>query len=157
MFADKREDVEEVHAGDIAAMLGLKDTFTGDTLCDPNKPIVLEKISFPEPVIECRHRAEHARPTRTRWAIALRRLAEEDPTFKIEVDDKLGQTKIKGMGELHLEVLVDRMMREFGVQATVGRPRVAYRETITRAVRVRHDVQAPDGRFGPVRARRDRV
>ncbi len=131
MFADSREDVTEVHAGDIAAILGLKDTFTGETLCDPDKPIVLETIKFPDPVIEVAVEP-NSKADQDKMGIALRRLAEEDPTFKVEVDDKLGQTKIRGMGELHLEVLVDRMMREFGVQATVGRPRVAYRETITR-------------------------
>jgi len=135
LFADSREDVEEVQAGDIAAILGLKNTFTGDTLCDPDKPIVLEKISFPEPVIELSIEP-NSKADQDKMGNALRRLAEEDPTFKIEVDDKLGQTKIKGMGELHLEILVDRMMREFGVQANVGRPRVAYRETITRPVRI---------------------
>lgn len=135
MFADRREDVDEVHAGDIAAILGLKDTFTGDTLADMNNPIILEKISFPEPVIEVAIEP-NTKGDQDKMGEALRRLAEEDPTFKVEVDDKLGQTKIKGMGELHLEVLVDRMMREFGVQATVGRPRVAYRETITKPVRV---------------------
>jgi elongation factor G len=134
MFADRREDVEEVHAGDIAAILGLKETFTGDTLCDPNNPLILETISFPDPVIEVAVEP-NSKADQDKMGVALRRLAEEDPTFKIEVDDKLGQTKIKGMGELHLEVLVDRMMREFGVQATVGRPRVAYRETITRSYR----------------------
>jgi elongation factor G len=131
MFADRREDIEEVHAGDIAAILGLKATFTGDTLCDTDHPITLEKISFPEPVIEVAIEP-NTKGDQDKMGEALRRLAEEDPTFKVEVDDKLGQTKIRGMGELHLEVLVDRMMREFGVQATVGRPRVAYRETITR-------------------------
>lgn len=135
MFASDREDVEEVHAGDIAAVLALKNTFTGDTLCDQNHPIVLEKISFPEPVIEVAIEP-NTKGDQDKMGEALRRLAEEDPTFKVEVDDKLGQTKIRGMGELHLEVLVDRMMREFGVQATVGRPRVAYRETITRESRV---------------------
>jgi elongation factor G len=134
MFADRREDIEEVRAGDIAAVLALKDTFTGDTLADESKPIVLEKISFPEPVIEVAIEP-NTKADQDKMGNALRRLAEEDPTFKIEVDDKLGQTKIKGMGELHLEVLVDRMLREFGVQATVGKPRVAYRETITRPVR----------------------
>lgn len=134
MFADSREDITEVHAGDIAAVLALKDTFTGDTLSDENKPIVLEKISFPEPVIEVAVEP-NTKADQDKMGNALRRLAEEDPTFKIEVDDKLGQTKIKGMGELHLEVLVDRMKREFGVEATVGKPRVAYRETMTRAVR----------------------
>ncbi|HLU10432.1 MAG TPA: elongation factor G [Oceanobacillus sp.] len=133
LFADRREDVEEVHAGDIAAVLALKNTFTGDTLCDPDNPIVLERISFPEPVIEVAIEP-NTKGDQDKMGEALRRLAEEDPTFKVEVDDKLGQTKIRGMGELHLEVLVDRMMREFGVQATVGRPRVAYRETITRNV-----------------------
>ena len=135
MFADRREDVEEVHAGDIAAVLALKETFTGDTLCELDKPIVLEKISFPEPVIEVAIEP-NSKGDQDKMGIALRRLAEEDPTFKVEVDEKLGQTKIRGMGELHLEVLVDRMMREFGVQASVGRPRVAYRETITRSVRI---------------------
>ncbi|MFN8528742.1 MAG: elongation factor G [Anaerolineae bacterium] len=135
MFADKREDIEEVRAGDIAAILALKDTFTGDTLSDESKPIVLEKISFPEPVIEVAIEP-NTKADQDKMGNALRRLAEEDPTFKIEVDEKLGQTKIKGMGELHLEVLVDRMKREFQVEATVGRPRVAYRETITRANKV---------------------
>ena len=135
MFADRREDVDEVHAGDIAAILGLKDTFTGDTLSDQDKPIVLEQISFPEPVIEVAIEP-NTKSDQDKMGIALRRLAEEDPTFKVEVDDKLGQTKIRGMGELHLEVLIDRMMREFGVEATVGRPRVAYRETITKPARV---------------------
>lgn len=135
MFADKREDVEEVHAGDIAAVLALKESFTGDTLADADHPIVLEKISFPDPVIEVAIEP-NTKGDQDKMGIALRRLAEEDPTFRVEVDDKLGQTKIRGMGELHLEVLVDRMMREFGVQATVGRPRVAYRETITRDVRI---------------------
>lgn len=135
MFADRREDVEEVHAGDIAAILGLKDTFTGETLCAPDSPIVLETISFPDPVIEVAVEP-NSKADQDKMGIALRRLAEEDPTFKVEVDDKLGQTKIRGMGELHLEVLVDRMLREFGVEATVGRPRVAYRETITRNVRI---------------------
>lgn len=135
MFADRREDIDEVHAGDIAAILGLKDTFTGDTLSAPDNPIILEKISFPEPVIEVAIEP-NTKGDQDKMGEALRRLAEEDPTFKVEVDDKLGQTKIRGMGELHLEVLVDRMMREFGVQASVGRPRVAYRETITKPVRI---------------------
>src|SRR5690606_11494468 len=133
LFADRREDVEEVHAGDIAAVLALKNTFTGDTLCDPDNPIELERISFPEPVIEVAIEP-NTKGDQDKMGEALSRLAEEDPTFKVEVDDKLGQTKIRGMGELHLEVLVDRMMREFGVEATVGRPRAAYRETITRNV-----------------------
>ncbi len=133
MFADRREDIEEVHAGDIAAILALKDTFTGDTLCAPENPIVLEKIKFPDPVIEVAIEP-NSKADQDKMGIALRRLAEEDPTFKVEVDES--QTKLRGMGELHLEVLVDRLMREFGVQATVGRPRVAYRESITRSSRV---------------------
>jgi len=135
MFADRREDVEEVHAGDIAAIIGLKDTFTGDTLSAPNAPVLLENIKFPAPVVEVAIEPD-SKADQDKMGIGLRKLAEEDPTFQIEVDDALGQTKIKGMGELHLEVLVDRLMREFGVQATVGRPRVAYRETITRSARV---------------------
>ncbi len=135
MFADRREDIEEVHAGDIGAVLALKGTFTGDTLCDPSAPVVLERITFPEPVIEVAIEP-NTKADQDKMGEALRRLAEEDPTFRVEVDDKLGQTKIRGMGELHLEVIVDRMMREFGVQATVGRPRVAYRESITRESRV---------------------
>jgi elongation factor G len=133
MFADRREDIEEVHAGDIAAILALKETFTGDTLCAPENPIVLEAIKFPEPVIEVAIEP-NSKADQDKMGIALRRLAEEDPTFKVEVDES--QTKLRGMGELHLEVLVDRLMREFGVQATVGRPRVAYRESITRSSRV---------------------
>jgi elongation factor G len=135
MFADRREDVEEVHAGDIAAIIGLKETFTGETLCAAEQPIILENITFPDPVIEVAVEPD-SKADQDKLGLALRRLAEEDPTFKVEVDDQLGQTKIKGMGELHLEVLVDRMLREYGVQATVGRPRVAYREAITRNSRV---------------------
>ena len=135
MFADRREDVSEVHAGDIAAVIGMKETFTGDTLSDPNKPILLENISFPAPVVEVAIEP-NTKADQDRMGVGLRKLAEEDPTFQVEVDDQLGQTKIKGMGELHLEVLVDRLMREYGVEARVGRPRVAYRETITRSVEI---------------------
>ncbi len=135
MFADRREDVKEVHAGDIAAVIGMKDTFTGDTLSAPNDPILLENITFPDPVVEVAIEP-NTKADQDKMGIGLRKLAEEDPTFQIEVDDQLGQTKIKGMGELHLEVLVDRLMREYGVEARVGRPRVAYRETITRAVEI---------------------
>lgn len=131
MFADRREDVDEVHAGDIAAVIGLKETFTGDTLCAPNDPILLENIKFPDPVIEIAIEP-NSKADQDKMGMALNKLAEEDPTFRIEVDADLGQTKIKGMGELHLEVLVDRLFREYNVQAQVGRPRVAYRETITR-------------------------
>ena len=135
MFADSREDVKEVHAGDIAAIIGMKETFTGDTLSATNSPILLENISFPAPVVEVAIEP-NTKADQDKMGLGLRRLAEEDPTFQIEVDDQLGQTKIKGMGELHLEVLVDRLMREYGVDARVGRPRVAYRETITRMVEI---------------------
>jgi elongation factor G len=132
MYADHREDVTEVCAGDIVAALGFKDTFTGDTLCD-NRMVMLENITFPEPVIsvaiEPKTSADQAR-----MGEALRKLSEEDPTFRVHSDENTGQTIISGMGELHLDVIVDRMMREFRVQANVGKPRVAYRESITRPV-----------------------
>jgi len=132
MYADHREDVTEVRAGDIVAALGFKDTFTGDTLCD-NRMVMLENITFPEPVIfvaiEPKTTADQAR-----MGEALRKLSEEDPTFRVHTDENTGQTIISGMGELHLDVIVDRMMREFRVHANVGKPRVAYRESITRPV-----------------------
>jgi elongation factor G len=133
MYADRREDIKEVSAGDIAAVLGMKGTFTGDTLCDAANPIVLESITFPEPVIflsiEPKTLADQ-----DKMSEALHKLSEEDPTFRVGVDENTGQTMIWGMGELHLEVLVVRMLREFKVQARIGRPRVAYRESISRAV-----------------------
>ncbi len=133
MYANHREEVEEVHTGDIGAALGLKMTFTGETLCDLSHPIVLEPIAFPEPVIsvaiEPKTQADQDKLTE-----ALERLAEEDPTFRVRVDENTGQTIISGMGELHLEVLLDRMVREFRVGANVGKPQVAYRETITQKV-----------------------
>jgi elongation factor G len=133
MHADHREDLTEVHAGDIAATLGLKDTFTGDTLCVRERPIVLESINFPEPVISLAIEPK-TNLDQDKMGLALKALAEEDPTFQVRVDDQTGQTVLYGMGELHLEVLVDRMLREFKVAANVGKPRVAYRETITRPV-----------------------
>jgi len=132
MYADRREDVTEVRAGDIAAVLGLKETFTGDTLCD-NKMVVLENISFPEPVISIAIEPK-TMVDQDRMAEALKKLSEEDPTFRVRSDETTGQTIISGMGELHLDVLVDRMLREFRVQANVGRPRVAYRESVSRRV-----------------------
>ena len=133
MYADRREDITEVLAGDIGAVLGLKGSFTGDTLCDASHPILLENITFPEPVISV---AIEPKTTadQDKMAEALRKLSEEDPTFRVHSDQDTGQTIIEGMGELHLEVLVDRMLREFRVQARVGRPQVAYRESITRPV-----------------------
>lgn len=133
MYADRREDISEVNSGDIGAVLGLKESFTGDTLCNPNQPVVLESISFPEPVISI---AVEPKSTadQDKMANALQRLSEEDPTFRVRSDENTGQTIISGMGELHLDVLVDRMLREFRVQANVGQPKVSYRETISRPV-----------------------
>jgi elongation factor G len=133
MYADHREDVKEIHAGDIGAILGLKESFTGDTLSDINHPIVLETINFPEPVISVAIEPKTL-ADQDKMSIALQKLAEEDPTFKVRVDEETGQTIISGMGELHLDILVDRMLREFKVQANVGNPRVAYHETITQTV-----------------------
>ncbi len=139
MHANRREEIREVRAGDIAAVVGLKHTFTGDTLCDPSAPIVLETIGFPEPVIsvaiEPRTQADQGKLSQ-----ALQALADEDTTFRVRTDENTGQTLISGMGELHLEVLVDRMFREFGVSTKVGRPQVSYRETITYPVKA-------EGRF----------
>jgi elongation factor G len=135
MHADKREDVTEVGAGDIAAAVGLKDTTTGTTLCDPTNPIVLESIEFPEPpvsiAIEPKTKADQEK-----MAIALQRLAEEDPTFRVHTDEETGQTIISGMGELHLEIIVDRMKREFKVEANIGQPQVAYREAIKKSTEI---------------------
>ena len=133
MYADHREDVEELHAGDIGAILGLKQSYTGDTLSDMNNPIVLETINFPDPVISVAIEPKTL-ADQNKMSEALQKLAEEDPTFKVRVDEETGQTIISGMGELHLDILVDRMLREFKVQANVGNPRVAYHETITKAV-----------------------
>jgi elongation factor G len=139
MHANKREDIKSVEAGNIAAVIGLKSTITGDTLCDQNNPVILEAIRFPEPVIsvaiEPRTKADQ-----DKLGVALQRLGDEDPTFRVRTDTETGQTLIAGMGELHLEVIVDRMQREFNVDAHVGRPQVAYRETITRPARA-------EGRF----------
>jgi elongation factor G len=132
MHANHREEIETVYAGDIAAAVGLKETFTGDTLCDQEHPIVLESIVFPEPVIEVAIEPK-TKADQEKLGIALQRLAEEDPTFRVHTDEESGQTRIAGMGELHLDVLVDRMVREFKVAANVGRPRVSYRETIRRS------------------------
>jgi elongation factor G len=129
LHANHREEIESVSAGDIAAAVGLKTTFTGDTLCDEARPIVLEAITFPEPVIELAVEPK-TKADQDKMAIALQRLGEEDPTFRVSSDEESGQTRIAGMGELHLEVIVDRMLREFKVQANVGRPQVSYRETI---------------------------
>jgi elongation factor G len=133
MHADRREDITEIRAGDIGAVLGFKESFTGDTLCD-NKALVLESISFPEPVISIAIEPKSS-SDQEKMGEALRKLAEEDPTFRVRSDENTGQTVIAGMGELHLDIIVDRLLREFKVQANVGAPRVAYRESITKPVK----------------------
>ena len=132
MHANTRTEIQEVYAGDIAAAVGLKNTTTGETLCDEKKPVILDKMEFPEPVISVAIEPK-SKADQEKMGIALSKLAEEDPTFKQKTDQETGQTVISGMGELHLDVLVDRMKREFNVEATVGRPQVAYRETLTQA------------------------
>ena len=132
MHANHREEIEVVYAGDIAAAVGLKNTFTGDSLTDPDHPIVLESMTFPEPVIEVAIEPK-TKADQDKLGVALQRLAEEDPTFRVKTDEESGQTLIAGMGELHLDVLVDRMVREFRVAANVGKPQVAYRATVRRA------------------------
>ena len=135
MHANSRTEVEEAHAGDIIALVGLKDTTTGDTLCDPDKPIVLESMEFPEPVINVAIEPK-TKAGQEKMSIALMKLAEEDPTFKTYTNQETGQTIIAGMGELHLDIIVDRLLREFKVEANVGQPQVAYRETIRKTVEV---------------------
>ncbi|MCB0140966.1 MAG: elongation factor G [Caldilineaceae bacterium] len=139
MYADKREEIKVVEAGDIAAVVGLKQSFTGETLSDPNNEVLLETIEFPEPVIKVAVEPK-SKSDQDKLSDALIKLAEEDPTFQVNYDDQTGQTVIAGMGELHLDIIVDRLKREFQVQCNVGRPQVAYRETITKPVRV-------EGRF----------
>jgi elongation factor G len=140
MHANERHEIKEIYAGDIAAAVGLKDVTTGDTLCDPDHVIILERMIFPEPVISQAVEPKTT-PDQEKMGIALNRLAQEDPSFRVHTDEESGQTIISGMGELHLEILVDRMLREFGVDATVGKPQVAYRETI------RNKVEGIEGKF----------
>ena len=129
MHANHREDIETCYAGDIAAAVGLKNTTTGDTLCDEKHPIILESMNFPEPVIRVAIEPK-TKAGQEKMGIALSKLAEEDPTFKCYTDEETGQTIIAGMGELHLEIIVDRMLREFKVEANVGKPQVAYKERL---------------------------
>ncbi len=136
MHSNSREDIEEAYAGDIVALAGLKEVTTGDTLCDPLKPVILERMEFPDPVIEIAIEPK-TKGDQEKMGLALNRLAAEDPSFRVKTDEESGQTIIAGMGELHLDILVDRMRREFKVEANIGAPQVAYRETITR--RVEHD------------------
>ena len=140
MHANDREDVQEIYAGDIAAGVGIKQVSTGDTLAAPDRPIKLENITFPEPVIKVAIEPK-TKADQEKMSVALGRLAEEDPTFQVQTNEETGQTEISGMGELHLEVLVDRMMREYKVDANVGRPQVSYRET------VRGEAKKVEGRF----------
>jgi elongation factor G len=133
MHANTREEIKEARAGDIVALAGLKDTTTGDTLSDPDKPVILERMEFPDPVIEVAVEPK-TKADQEKMGVALHRLAQEDPSFRVSIDHESGQTVIKGMGELHLEILVDRMKREFKVEANVGAPQVAYRETITKTI-----------------------
>jgi len=153
MHANNREDIETAYAGDIVAIAGLKETTTGDTLCDQNKPIILERMEFPDPVIEVAVEPK-TKADQEKMGLALARLAAEDPSFRVTTDHESGQTIIKGMGELHLEILVDRMKREFKVEANVGAPQVAYRESLAKAVDVdyTHKKQSGgSGQFGRVK------
>ncbi|MGZ3247269.1 MAG: elongation factor G [Croceibacterium sp.] len=155
MHANSREDINEAFAGDIVAIAGMKDTTTGDTLCDPSKPIILERMEFPDPVIELSVEPK-TKADQERMGIALNRLAAEDPSFRVSSDHESGQTIIKGMGELHLEILVDRMKREFKVEANVGAPQVAYRESLARPVELTytHKKQSGgSGQFGEVKVK----
>jgi elongation factor G len=155
MHANNREDVDVAYAGDIVAIAGLKETTTGDTLCDPNKPIILERMEFPDPVIEVAVEPK-TKADQEKMGIALNRLAAEDPSFRVTTDHESGQTIIKGMGELHLEILVDRMKREFKVDANVGAPQVAYREYLAKPVELTytHKKQSGgSGQFGEVKVK----
>ena len=155
MHANTRKEITEVYAGDIAAAVGLKDTTTGDTLCDPNNAIILESMEFPEPVIDVAIEPK-SKAAQEKMGTALQKLAEEDPTFRVRTDEETGQTIIGGMGELHLEIIVDRLLREFKVEANVGAPQVAYRETITKPVDVEYKYSKQSGgrgQYGHVKLR----
>ena len=147
MHSNEREDIEEAFAGDIVAIAGLKETTTGDTLCDPSKPIILERMEFPEPVIELSVEPK-TKADQEKMGVALNRLAAEDPSFRVSTDHESGQTIIKGMGELHLDILVDRMKREFKVEANVGAPQVAYRESLAREVEIDYTHKKQSGGSG---------
>ena len=147
MHSNSREDIEEAYAGDIVALAGLKETTTGDTLCDPLKPVILERMEFPDPVIEIAIEPK-TKADQEKMGLALNRLAAEDPSFRVKTDEESGQTIIAGMGELHLDILVDRMKREFKVEANIGAPQVAYRETITRKAEVDYTHKKQTGGTG---------
>jgi elongation factor G len=147
MHANSREDIKEARAGDIVAIAGLKDTTTGDTLCDMNSQVILERMEFPEPVIEVAVEPK-TKGDQEKMSLALSRLASEDPSLRISSDDESGQTILKGMGELHLDIIVDRMKREFKVEANVGAPQVAYRETITKPFQMDYTHKKQSGGAG---------
>jgi elongation factor G len=147
MHSNSRDDIEIAYAGDIVALAGLKDTTTGDTLCDPNKPVILERMEFPEPVIEIAVEPK-TKGDQEKMGLALNRLAAEDPSFRVKTDEESGQTIIAGMGELHLDIIVDRMRREFKVEANIGAPQVAYRETITRRAEIDYTHKKQTGGTG---------
>ena len=155
MHANNREDIKEAFAGDIVALAGLKDTRTGDTLCDPQKPVILERMEFPEPVIEIAIEPK-SKADQEKLGVALAKLAAEDPSFRVSTDQESGQTILKGMGELHLDIKVDILRRTYKVDANVGAPQVAYRETLTRKQRDRLHAQEADRRYRPVRSRQVR-
>jgi elongation factor G len=147
MHADEREEIKEAFAGDIVALQGMKDTRTGETLCDPNKPIILEKMEFPEPVINLKIEPK-TKADQEKMAIALNTMAIEDPSFRVSVDQESGETILKGMGELHLDIKVDILRRTYGVEANVGQPQVAYRETLARATDVDYTHKKQTGGTG---------
>src|SRR3546814_6311244 len=147
MHSNHREDIKDARAGDIVHSAGLKDTTTGETLCDAQHPIILERMEFPEPVIEVAVE-QKTKTDQEKRGVALNRLAQEDPSFRVSTDSESGQTVIKGMGELHLDIIVDRMRREFKVDANVGAPQVAYRETITRRAEIDYTHKKQTGGSG---------
>ncbi|MBE8220170.1 MAG: elongation factor G, partial [Alphaproteobacteria bacterium] len=147
MHANSREEIKEAYAGDIVALVGMKDTTTGDTLCDPDNPVILERMEFPDPVIEVAVEPK-TKGDQEKMGLALARLAQEDPSFRVKTDEESGQTVIAGMGELHLDIIVDRMKREFKVEANIGAPQVAYRETFTKPTDVDYTHKKQSGGAG---------
>ena len=147
MHSNKQDEITEAYAGDIVALAGLKETTTGDTVCDPNKPVVLETMTFPDPVIEIAVEPK-TKADQEKMSVGLQRLAAEDPSFRVETDFESGQTIMKGMGELHLDILIDRLKREFKVEANIGQPQVAYREKIGRAAQIDYTHKKQSGGTG---------
>jgi elongation factor G len=147
MHSNSREDIKEAYAGDIVAIAGLKDTTTGDTLCDPMKPVILERMEFPDPVIEIAVEPK-SKADQEKLGIGLQKLAAEDPSFRVSTDEESGQTRMAGMGELHLDILVDRLKREFKVEANIGQPQVAYRETLGQLAEINYTHKKQSGGSG---------